>query len=59
MTYTDNQMNYIVSVNGKAHQSAVEIIGSLDKEIQQLQKENTEMKAKIKELENGKDSNKD
>lgn len=29
--YTEAQMEYIHSVNGEAHQSAVEIIGRLDK----------------------------
>jgi len=36
--YTQKQKEYIDSVGGQAHQSAIEIIGDLDKKITELEK---------------------
>ncbi len=38
MTYTPNQLAYIHSVEGHAHQTAVELIGRLDAEIAALRR---------------------
>lgn len=37
MDYTKAQMEYISSVDGKAHQSAVEIIGRLEAQLKKTQ----------------------
>jgi hypothetical protein len=36
MTYTPKQQEYIDSIDGAAHQSAVEIIGELEKRLAEL-----------------------
>lgn len=38
-TYSDNQMKYINSVDGLAHMSAVEIIGTQDQQLSDLRKQ--------------------
>ena len=44
MEYTHKQMEYIDSVEGDAHQSAVRIIGELQAELTEARKKPAEMK---------------
>lgn len=49
MTYTQKQLEYIASVDGEAHISAVEIIGEVEQEREQLRKKNHELVAGVAE----------
>jgi len=45
--YTKEQIEYIDSVDGNAHQSAVDIIGRQAKEIENLKADNERLKKEI------------
>lgn len=49
-SYTHKQKEYIDSVEGKAHQSAVEIIGELERELIQALHDNLKAQEEINKL---------